>query len=127
MNNKESGETRMERDKKDILTMVSFLQERNPFEINPALRNIETGVTTDTRVNIDDAKAVGQALIDSMVVESILKFSFKRSKQVVLMNTRNSIKIDDEHVQIDPQLLFQDWLQQLTTWGKILLQFSRMN
>ena len=42
-----------------------------------------------------------------MVGESILKFSFKRSKQVVLINTRKSIKIDDEHVQIDPQLLFQ--------------------
>ena len=35
--------------------MVSFLQERNPFEINPALRNIETGVTEDTHVNVDDA------------------------------------------------------------------------
>ena len=58
-------------------------------------------------MNVDDAKAVGQAIIDSMVGESILKFSFKRSKQVVLMNTRNSIKIDDEQVQIDPQLLFQ--------------------
>ena len=105
--------------------MVSFKQERNPFEINPALRNIETGVTADTHVNVDDAKNVGHAIIDSMVGESMLKFSFKRSRQVVLMNTRNSIKIDDEQVQIDPQI--KDWPQHLTTWGNILLQFSRMN
>ena len=34
-------------------------------------------------------------------------FSFKRSDQAVTLGTKNSVKVDGESIQIDPQLLFQ--------------------
>ena len=108
---KEAGTSRMERDDKDIRSIVAFLRERDPFQRgflqNPHLRNIETGVTADNNVNADSAKTVGQGIIDSMVNQNIMKYSFKRSKQIIPMNMRNHIKDGEDHIQIDPQLLFQ--------------------
>lgn len=48
----------MGRDKKDIVSMLRFLKERDPFEELPSLRNIETGVTAESKVNVDNAKEV---------------------------------------------------------------------
>lgn len=40
----------------DTLKILSFLQERNPFTDDKSLRNIETGVTAESSVNVDKAK-----------------------------------------------------------------------
>jgi hypothetical protein len=42
---KESTKSRQERDNKDLMTVVNFLNERNPFIENSSLRNIETGIS----------------------------------------------------------------------------------
>jgi hypothetical protein len=104
---KESGHSRMDKDTKDIGTMVSFLKERDPFNDNPNLRNIETGVTAEASVNADNAKSVGQKIMQSLPGQNVVKYSFKRSMQIVPMNSRNSIKVDEDNIVIDPQLLFQ--------------------
>lgn len=104
---KEAGNSRMERDKKNIVSMLRFLKERDPFGELPALRNIETGVTADSKVNVDSEKEIGERIIESMSGQSISTYSFKRSQQVVTLNSKNLMKIDEEPIFIDPQLLFQ--------------------
>jgi hypothetical protein len=71
---RESGPSRMDRDKKDITAMLSFLKERDPFDDNPNLRNIETGVTAEAHVNADNAKSIGQNIIDSLPGQNIVKY-----------------------------------------------------
>lgn len=103
----EAGISRMERDKKDIVSMLRFVKERDPSGEFPSLRNIETGVTADSKVNVDSAKEVSERIIESMSGQSISTYSFKRSQQVVTLNSKNFMKIDEEPIFIDPQLLFQ--------------------
>ena len=56
---KEEGISRQKRDTKDTMTITSFLRDRNPFVEQEDLRNIETGVTASSDVNVDKAKGVG--------------------------------------------------------------------
>lgn len=86
---------------------LRFVKERDPSGEFPSLRNIETGVTADSKVNVDSAKEVGERIIESMSGQSISTYSFKRSQQVVTLNSKNFMKIDEEPIFIDPQLLFQ--------------------
>lgn len=53
---KESSRARKEIDNKDTRTFSSFIQEGNPFIDDILLRNIESGVLTDTSVNVDIEK-----------------------------------------------------------------------
>lgn len=86
---------------------MSFLKERDPFSDDPTLHNIDTGVTAEGRVNADNAKTVGTAIVDSMIGKGVMDHSFKKKDQLVTMGSTNAIKIGDELVNIDPQLLFQ--------------------
>ena len=66
---KEAGASRMERNDKDIRSMVAFLRVRDPFLQNPRLCNTKMGVTADNNINADSAKTVEYGIIDSMVPE----------------------------------------------------------
>ncbi|CAG2250738.1 unnamed protein product [Mytilus edulis] len=57
---KESTKSRQERDNKDVLTILSYLRERNPFSESLDLRNIETGVTATDEVNVHNTELVGK-------------------------------------------------------------------
>ncbi len=55
------------RQERDIQEIISYLQAHNPFDLNDTtLRNIATGVTTDDKINADDAQAVGNKIMLSM-------------------------------------------------------------
>ena len=58
-------------------------------------------------VNVDTAKSVGNVILASMEGTAAADFTFKRSDQVVTIDTKSTVKIDGVTVQIDPQLLFQ--------------------
>ncbi|CAG2250734.1 unnamed protein product [Mytilus edulis] len=73
-------ETR-ERDNKDVLTILSYLRERNPFSESLDLRNIETGVTATDEVNVHNTELVGKKIIESMKDQDAFSISFKRSMQ----------------------------------------------
>ncbi|KAK7111484.1 hypothetical protein V1264_011106 [Littorina saxatilis] len=103
----ESGGSRQGKDETDMKSMLKFLLPRNPFTSDGTLRNICTGVTADTTVNVDTAKAVGGAILQSMVGTSVKDFKFKRKNQAVTMDIQTSAKIEGEIIQVDPQLLFQ--------------------
>ena len=42
-----------------------------------------------------------------MVGQSVMDISFQRKKQAVTDAVKTAVKVEDESVQIDPQLLFQ--------------------
>ena len=105
----EAGETRQRKDEQDRQSLLSFLINRNPFasDLSLSLRNISTGVTADPMVNVDLAKAVGCAILQSMKGSSVKEFKFKKKDQVVTMDVKVCAKVDGESIQVDPQLLFQ--------------------
>ena len=91
----------------DTLKILSFLQERNPFTDDKSLRNIETGVTAESSVNVDQAKEIGMMIIESMAGKNILDYTFKKSNHAITLSVKSAIKVCGESVQVDPQLLFQ--------------------
>ena len=88
---KEEGDSRRKRDSTDIGTLASFIAARDPYIEEPNLRNIETGVTADPKVNVDIAKEVGLRILDSINDVSVGEFTFKRKKQAIQMNEQNHL------------------------------------
>ena len=48
-----------------------------------------------------------QLILKSMIGKSATSISFERKKEAVTLASKAAVNIDDECVQIDPQLLFQ--------------------
>ena len=57
--------------------------------------------------DIHKAKDVGQVIIDSMVGKSIYELSFEWKRQDITLAPRTSVIINNEPVQVDPQLMVQ--------------------
>lgn len=104
---KENSPSRLSRDLKDIQMILQYLIQRNPFSPDPSLRNISNGVTAHTNVDAYEAKSVGQKLLKSMEGAKVSDFVFKKKNRTVTMDTKSTVKIKDDEVQVDPQLLFQ--------------------
>ncbi len=105
--NKDMTKARQARDWKDTLTVLQHLKERNPFISDPSLCNIATGVHAHSAANVDTAKSVGMAILQSMDGKSAAEYTFKKKDQAITIATKSSVKIGGDEVQIDPQLLFQ--------------------
>jgi hypothetical protein len=105
---KDTNPTRTARDDNDTRKILAFFQDHSPFdETDGVLRNIETGVAADSRVNADQAKTIGETIVESMAGKFVNEYSFKRSNQIVTLSDKTSVRITGEAVSIDPQLLFQ--------------------
>ena len=60
----EASVSRKNKDTNDLKKLFLSLQNRSPFDSeDTSLRNIETGVTADTRVNVDVACVIGMIII----------------------------------------------------------------
>ncbi|CAC5415900.1 unnamed protein product [Mytilus coruscus] len=94
---KETCIPRKERDNKDTITFLDFLEERHPFSIDKELRNIETGATGDNNINSDNALVIEHNIISSM----------EGKNQVTTSSSKFNIKVDNGAISVDPQLLFQ--------------------
>ncbi|XP_068675446.1 uncharacterized protein [Montipora foliosa] len=107
--NKDMSKARQIRDMKDTVTILRALAAHNPFSLdtNNNLRNIMNGVNADSNANADTAKSAGEKILSSMNGKLATDYSFKRSAQAVTMASKSSVKIADDQVQVDPQLLFQ--------------------
>ncbi|VDI11839.1 Hypothetical predicted protein [Mytilus galloprovincialis] len=104
---KEESQARQKRDKDDILTVLSFIKDRDPFKGDDSLRNIENGITADSSVNADSTEEVGKGIIQSLVGKNIMDYTFRKKQQLITLGNKTSVKIDGELVEVDPQLLFQ--------------------
>ena len=58
--------TRQAQDKKEIHTILSFLNDNSPFTSDNNLSNIVTGVHAHAMVNLDRANAAGSVILDDM-------------------------------------------------------------
>ena len=101
------SEARQTKDMKDTQEIITFLSTRSPFHEYSTLCNIATGVTADESVDVDCAKQVGDKILNNMMGKSVAQHSFKRKEQVVTLSVKNAVKLKDNVIRIDPQLLFQ--------------------
>ena len=58
-------------------------------------------------MNAHKAKETGSGIVQKLNDQIVSEYNFKRKDQVVTMASKNSVKIDDDVVIVDPQLLFQ--------------------
>ena len=121
---KEISQSRQERDTAHTTKILEYLKDRNPFRDNGSLLNIANGISAESNVNVDKAKEVGEHILDEMVGQSVLGFTFRKKNQAVTLDSRSSVKIDDELVQIDPQLLFQRLIITGTQTGELAETFQ---
>ena len=105
----EMTKSRQERDRKDISTLLQFLQTHDPFKSDNEglLTNIATGVTADTSVNVDKAKDVGLKILLDLHDQKVHDYSFRKKNQVVTMGRKSTIPVGSDNILVDPQLLFQ--------------------
>ena len=92
---------------KDTHTLLLAMSERNPFAESTSLRNIMTGVNATGDVDVCRAKEIGQKIRDSMTVIPVAQYTFKRSDQVTILQSKSSVRVDGQPIHVDPELLFQ--------------------
>ncbi len=103
---KEASRPRVKRDGEDVELILTFLRERSPFDGTIPLRNIATGLVASDSVNCYNARNVGIDILNKMKGKSVVEYTFRKKDRVVNMN-RNTIKVANSDINIDPQLLFQ--------------------
>ena len=93
---KECSQSRIKRDNEDTYKVLNTLSSLNPFGPDPFLRGLVTGLTANESVNVDNAKLVGQKILDSMVGKTITDISFQRNKQAVTLVANAAITVNNE-------------------------------
>ena len=63
---KEEGKARQQRDSSDAEALFEMFDTSSPFRGDPKLRNITNGMVTCESVNVDEAKVIGQKILDDM-------------------------------------------------------------
>ena len=64
-------------------------------------------MTAQERVNAERGREIGVKILESMAGKSTDESTFRKANQAVTLGSRSTVKIKGEHVNIDPQLLFQ--------------------
>ena len=98
---------RQQRDLKYTQYIMVALNDRSPFHDSPLLQNIMTGIHAGETVNVDDAKYIGEQVMAEMTGKHVLCYTFKRRQQTVTLASKSLVKVGEEQLQVDPQLLFQ--------------------
>ncbi|KAK7474940.1 hypothetical protein BaRGS_00033827 [Batillaria attramentaria] len=104
---KESTNARLTKDHKDTVKVIQFLFDKKPFQTDDELRSIVTGQAAQSSVNVENAKKIGQKILEEMTDKPVADLTFQKSSQAVTMGTSSALKIGEEVVHVDPQLLFQ--------------------
>ena len=86
---------------------MKYLCARNPFEDEPSLKSISSGVVAEKNINADTAKVVGEKILKSMKGIVVIKHTFKKKDQAVTLAQKAAVQIKGTQSQVDPQLLFQ--------------------
>ena len=101
---KEWGEARKKRDDLDTKGILEFLDLRNPFIKDKALRNIEIGATGDEKVNAEKANEIGKEIMKTMNGQIVSEYVFKKSRQVTTLSSMLNRKVDGGEIKVVPQL-----------------------
>ena len=106
----ELGSTRCTRDVGDLNTILKWLAQHNPFDIQrPELRSLSSGLTASDGdgVNCDEVEEVVFLLQGKLDDVKYHEASMKRTEKVpTLIHLTKGIKIDQETVHVEPLILF---------------------
>ena len=72
---KDVSAPRQARDVSDIVDLIDYLNETDPFAKNDSLFNIANGMTAQERVNVEKAREIGVKIVESMAGKSTDEFT----------------------------------------------------
>ena len=104
---KDANEGRMKRDHDDIQKVTQFFSDHSPFDCGEELKNIATGEFASKAVNADEAKAVGDKIVQSMDRVAVCNWTFKKTDTVKTFLIKSPVVTDSETIVIEQSLLFQ--------------------
>ena len=85
--------------------MFEFLAERDPFHLDAVLISLNSGEVTDKSVNVFQAQAIGESLIQSIAATSTFYYKFRKKDMTIIIKTNACVNIEDRVVEIDPRFL----------------------
>jgi len=93
----------------DTLTVLDAVAAHDRFsqDADKHPKNVMNGIKANSNVNLDTARSVGEKILSSMKMKTAIEYTVTRNAQGVTTASKLSIKTGSEHVQVDPQLLFQ--------------------
>ena len=86
--------------------MFKFLAECNPSDIHTLQINLSIREVVDESVNVFQAQAIGESLIQSMARTSVFDYKFKKKDMAITIKTNASVNIKDNMVEVDLQVFF---------------------
>ena len=95
------------RDWQDLRNIYTCIKERNPFQIEGQLINISNGMHAHATFNVELAIDVGMKILNDMNGRTPANHSFKKKDQAITLAVKSSVKVQDDKLQVDPDLLFQ--------------------
>ena len=108
----EQTASRIQRDMSDIDKVLQVLLERGVFSTSSKkLVSLSTGLVGDDNVNADEAKAVGDKILESMVDQPVGSYTFSQKRRVKTLASAAYVKTSTgERIEIDPKHLYQHLL-----------------
>ena len=99
---------RIQRDMSHIKKLLDVFLERGVFSTASEKRvSLSTGLVADDSVNADEAKTVGDKILQSMVGETVSSYSFTQKAQVKTLASAVYVKVPSgRRIEIDPQHLY---------------------
>jgi len=96
----------------DTLTVLDAVAAHDRFsqDADKTPKNVMNGIEANSNVNVDTARSVGEKILSSMKMKTAIEYTVTRNAQGVTTASKLSIKTGSEHVQVDPQLLFQQMI-----------------
>jgi hypothetical protein len=106
---REQTSLRIQRDMSDISKVLQVLVERGVFSTSSSkLVSLSTGLVGDDNVDADDAKAVGDKILQSMIGQPVGGYTFSQKRQVKTLASAVYVKTSaGERIEIDPRHLYQ--------------------
>ena len=77
---KDLSTARQKKDSADVNKLIKFLQDKNPFDKESSLRNVVTGVIAAEKVNVTQAKEVGDSILDGMFGKKVCNYTFRKKR-----------------------------------------------
>jgi len=100
--------SRMDRDSKDLQSVLDYLTERTPFGTDCIeLRSLSSGIVAEKSVNVDSADIVGSKILTSMDGMYVSKFKFSKKEQVFTLASSMYVSLDGEKIEMDAHQLYQ--------------------
>ena len=100
---KELTESRINEDTKDILNILEYIEEHNPFNVQSEyLVDISTGISYPN-ANAHEAQHIGNAILKNMDGVEVNKYKFKKADRIKQMGEK--VLVGKEEVVLDPLML----------------------